>query len=157
MSRNFGFVPPSDSGSNNSENEDGNPEGNPNFAEIFKQFSGMGLDIKSLIASLSGSGTAANLSRDLIRDISRKTLSAHGELPVGLTDLNQIREAFTIADLWVDGATTFPSLGIPENCAMGRGEWIAASLTGWHELAKPLIDGLISLSSGQNSVPRAYP
>ena len=142
MSGNFGFVPPSDDGSNNSENEDGNPEDNPHFAEIFKQFSGMGLDIKSLIASLSGSGTAANLSRDVIRDISRKTLSAHGELPVGLTDLNQIHEAFTIADLWVDGATTFPSLGIPENCAMGRGEWIAASLTGWHELAKPLIDGL---------------
>ena len=89
MSGNFGFVPPSDDGSNNSENEDGNPEDNPHFAEIFKQFSGMGLDIKSLIASLSGSGTAANLSRDVIRDISRKTLSAHGELPVGLTDLNQ--------------------------------------------------------------------
>ena len=142
MSGNFGFVPPNDDGSNNPENGNNNPEDNPQFSEIFKQFSGMGLDIKSLIASLNGSGHSANLSRDVIRDISRKTLSAHGELPVGVAELNQIREAFTIADLWVDDATTFPSLGIPENCAMGRREWIDASLTGWHELAKPLIAGL---------------
>lgn len=142
MSGNFGFVPPNDGGGNNSENSGGNPEDNPHFAEIFKQFSGMGIDIKSLIASLTNSNPSANLSRDVIRDISRKTLSAHGELPVGLSELNQIREAFTIADLWVDDATTFPSLGIPENCAMGRRDWIDASLTGWHELAKPLIEGL---------------
>ncbi len=142
MSGNFGFVPPNDDGPNNSENSDGNPEENPQFSEIFKQFSGMGLDIKSLIASLTGSGPSTNLSRDVIRDISRKTLSAHSELPVGVSELNQIHEAFTIADLWVDGATTFPSIGIPENCAMGRRAWIDASLTGWHELAKPLIEGL---------------
>ena len=112
------------------------------FNEIFKQFSGLGLDIQSLIASLTGQSNVAKLSQDVIRDISRKFLAAQGERPVGVSELNEIREAFAIADLWMDSATTFPSLGIPENCAMGRREWIDSSIAGWQEIATPLIEGM---------------
>ena len=94
------------------------------------------------MASLTGQGNVARLSKDVIRDISRKFLAAQGERPVGVSELNEIREAFAIADLWMDGATTFPSLGIPENCAMGRREWIDSSIAGWQEIATPLIEGM---------------
>jgi putative hydrolase len=139
VSNGFGFGP-NDPEENEPKNI--NPFGNMQFNEIFKQFSGLGLDIQSLMASLTGQGNVARLSKDVIRDISRKFLAAQGERPVGVSELNEIREAFAIADLWMDGATTFPSLGIPENCAMGRREWIDSSIAGWQEIATPLIEGM---------------
>ena len=139
MSNSFGFGP-NDPEENEPKNI--NPFGNMQFNEIFKQLSGLGFDIQSLMASLTGQGNVARLSKDVIRDISRKFLAAQGERPVGVSELNEIREAFAIADLWMDSATTFPSLGIPENCAMGRREWIDSSIAGWQEIATPLIEGM---------------
>jgi len=139
VSNGFGFGP-NDPEENEPKNI--NPFGNMQFNEIFKQFSGLGFDIQSLMASLTGQGNVARLSKDVIRDISRKFLAAQGERPVGVSELNEIREAFAIADLWMDSATTFPSLGIPENCAMGRREWIDSSIAGWQEIATPLIEGM---------------
>jgi putative hydrolase len=151
VSNGFGFGPndpndddPNNNNPNNHDPKNINPFGNMQFNEIFKQFSGMGLDIQSLIASLTGQSNVAKLSQDVIRDISRKFLAAQGERPVGVGELNEIREAFAIADLWMDSATTFPSLGIPENCAMGRREWIDSSIAGWQEIATPLIEGMSS-------------
>jgi putative hydrolase len=139
VSNSFGFGP-NDPEENEPKNI--NPFGNMQFNEIFKQLSGLGFDIQSLMASLTGQGNVARLSKDVIRDISRKFLAAQGERPVGVSELNEIREAFAIADLWMDSATTFPSLGIPENCAMGRREWIDSSIAGWQEIATPLIEGM---------------
>lgn len=151
MSNGFGFGPTGsgpddDNESDASQNPDKNSPhfGSIQFNEIFKQFSGLGLDIQSLIASLTGTGSTAKLSRDVIRDISRKYLASHGERPVGLSELAQIRTACELADLWLNEATTFPSLGIPDNCAMGRREWIDSSISGWQEIATPLIDGMSS-------------
>jgi putative hydrolase len=78
----------------------------------------------------------------MIRDISRKYLSAHGELPVSVSELVAIQEAFSIADLWINEATTFPALVIPDTCALGRRDWIDSTLSGWEELTKPLVDGM---------------
>ncbi len=121
-----------------------------NFSEIFKQFSELGLDINSLIASLSNSGnpaTISQLSHDVIRDVSRKFLAARGELPVGATDLEEMRQALSIANTWVDVATTFPALsptrsGDKEKIALSRKEWIDETLLGWQEIAAPLISGM---------------
>ncbi|NDG27899.1 MAG: hypothetical protein EB120_12085, partial [Proteobacteria bacterium] len=65
----FGFTP--DNG-DEEESKGNNPFGFENFGEIFKQFSGMGLNLPALMASLSGQGSPASLSREMIRDISRK-------------------------------------------------------------------------------------
>jgi putative hydrolase len=78
----------------------------------------------------------------MIRDISRKYLSAHGELPVSVSELVAIQEAFSIADLWINEATTFPALVIPDTCALSRRDWIDSTLSGWEELTKPLVDGM---------------
>ncbi len=135
----FGFLP-----SDDSSNE---PD---NFSEIFKQFSELGLDINSLIASLNNPGnpaTISQLSHGVIRDVSRKFLAARGELPVGATDLEEMRQALSIANTWVDAATTFPALsptrsGGKEKIALSRKEWIDETLLGWQEIAAPLISGM---------------
>ena len=139
----FGFGPnePDENDPKNNQ-PDGNPFAFGNFGEIFQQFSGMGLNLQGLMASLSGQSSPSTLSRQMIRDISRKFLSAHGEVPVSLQDLAALREAFDIADLWINEATTFPNLAIPENCAVSRRDWIDSTLTGWEELTTPLVDGM---------------
>ena len=139
----FGFGPnePDENDSKNNQ-PDGNPFGFGNFGEIFQQFSGMGLNLQGLMASLSGQSSPSALSKQMIRDISRKFLSAHGEVPVTLQDLAALKEAFDIADLWINEATTFPNLAIPDNCAVSRRDWIDSTLTGWEELTTPLVDGM---------------
>lgn len=150
----FGFGP-NDSGSNGSDeggnnnsnnNPNNNPDNNPfgfgNFSEIFQQFSGMGLNLPGLMAALSGQTTPSALSKQMIRDISRKFLAAHGETPVSVQDLVVTKEAFDIADLWINEATTFPNLVIPDTCALSRRDWIDSTLAGWEDLTTPLVDGM---------------
>ncbi|MFM1938183.1 MAG: hypothetical protein RLZZ320_1041 [Actinomycetota bacterium] len=135
----FGFGP-NDPEENNNDNN--NPFSFSNFGEIFQQFSGMGLNLPGLMASLSGQASPSALSKQMIRDISRKFLSAHGETPVSIQDLVALKEAFDIADLWMNEATTFPNLVIPDTCALSRRDWIDSTLAGWEEITTPLVDGM---------------
>jgi len=142
----FGFTP-DDGEEKNQPDKSNNPESfNPfgfgNFKDIFQQFSGMGLNLQGLMASLSGQASPSALSKQMIRDISRKYLTAHGELPVTVQDLVATQEAFDIADLWINEATTLPTLVVPDTCALSRRDWIDSTLAGWEELAKPLVDGM---------------
>ena len=138
----FGFTPSEDP------NDDGSGEKKPaenpfgNFGDVFQQFSGMGLNLQGLMAALSGQKSPASLSREMIRDISKKFLTAHGELPLSMADLALSKEALDIADLWINEATSFPPLAISENCALSRREWIDSTLAGWEEIAKPLVEGM---------------
>ena len=87
---NFGFTPDDSS-------EDPKDSNNPfDFQEIFKQFSGLGLNLPGLMASLSGQATPSALSKELIRDISRKFLSAHGDVPVTLASQNETRKLYRL-------------------------------------------------------------
>ena len=142
----FGFTP-DDGEDKNQPDKSNNPESlNPygfgNFKDIFQQFSGMGLNLQGLMASLSGQASPSALSKQMIRDISRKYLTAHGELPVTVHDLVATQEAFDIADIWINEATTLPTLVVPDTCALSRRDWIDSTLAGWEELAKPLVDGM---------------
>lgn len=141
----FGFTPPGDPNSGDpNDPENNNPSNNPfgNFGDIFQQFSKMGLNLQGLMASLSGQKSPASLSKEMIRDISRKFLSAHGEQPVSIADLNAAQEALNIADLWLNEATVFPPLPIPDTCALSRRDWIDSTLAGWEEIARPLVEGM---------------
>jgi len=136
----FGFTPSGDP----NDPEDKKPSNNPfgSFGDIFQQFSNMGLNLQGLMAALSGQKSPASLSKEMIRDISRKFLSAHGEQPVSIADLNLAQEALNIADLWLNEATVFPPLPIPDTCALSRRDWIDSTLAGWEEIAKPLVEGM---------------
>lgn len=92
----FGFTPDDndDNQPDNSKNPaNSGPFGFGNFSDIFQQFSGLGLNLQGLMASLSGQASPSALSQQMIRDISRKYLSAHGELPVSVQDLVATQEA----------------------------------------------------------------
>ncbi len=143
----FGFTPPDEPiDPNQNPNQNPNPFGN--FGEIFQQFSSMGLNLQGLISALSGQKSPASLSREMIRDISKKFLSAHGELPVSISDLTAIQEAMNIADLWLNEATVFPPLPMGDNSALSRRDWIDSTLNGWEEIARPLVEGMSDAMAG---------
>lgn len=154
----FGFTPPddpndstNDSNSDSQDNSRGkNPNTNPfgNVGDIFQQFSSMGLNLQALMSALSGQKSPAALSREMIRDISKKFLSAHGDVPVSIADLTAIQEAMNIADLWLNEATVFPPLPLSDNCALSRRDWIDSTLAGWEEIARPLVEGMSDAMSG---------
>ena len=87
----FGFTPNNPDDEENGKKPEGFNFGN--FGEIFQQFSGMGLNLQGLISSLSGQASPTALSKQMIRDISKKFLTAHGEIPVGANDLHAMSEA----------------------------------------------------------------
>lgn len=143
----FGFTPPDEPNDpNQNPNQNPNPFGN--FGEIFQQFSSMGLNLQGLMSALSGQKSPASLSREMIRDISKKFLSAHGELPVSISDLTATQEAMNIADLWLNEATVFPPLPMSDNCALSRRDWIDSTLNGWEEIARPLVEGMSDAMAG---------
>lgn len=136
----FGFTPNNPDDEENGKKPEGFNFGN--FGEIFQQFSGMGLNLQGLISSLSGQASPTALSKQMIRDISKKFLTAHGEIPVGANDLHAMSEALAIADIWLNDVTSFPALPISDNCALSRRDWIDSTLAGWEELARPLVEGM---------------
>ena len=132
----FGFTP------EDSSDPEKKPDSSGSFGDFFQQFSNLGINLQAVMAALSGKSTPANLSRELIRDISRKFLAAHGELPITVADLEATKRVMNIADLWLNEATAFPALPLLENCALSRREWIDSTLLGWEELALPLVEGM---------------
>lgn len=132
----FGFTP------DDPNEPEKKPDPTGNFGDFLQQFSILGLNLQAVMAALSGKSSPANLSRELIRDISRKFLAAHGELPVTIADLEAMKQVMNIADLWLNEATAFPALPLLENCALSRREWIDTTLLGWEELALPLVAGM---------------
>jgi len=143
----FGFTPPDEPiDPNQNPNQNPNPFGN--FGDIFQQFSSMGLNLQGLMSALSGQKSPASLSREMIRDISKKFLSAHGELALSIADLTATQESMNIADLWLNEATIFPPLPMSDNCALSRRDWIDSTLNGWEEIARPLVEGMSDAMAG---------
>jgi putative hydrolase len=147
MSGNFGFT--SDN-SGKDESEDGNnsnANGKPNFGALFKQFANFGINPQTLFAS--GTGNDPLISTDTIRDVARKFLSAqnstsqNGEY-VSIAESEQIKEAFNIANLWLDEKTFFPALTQTAQPAWSRRDWLDSSLKGWQKLVEPLAEGMAS-------------
>ena len=71
----FGFTP--DNG-DEQEPEGNNPFGFENFGEIFKQFSGMGLNLPALMASLSWYTLPAGPRRQRFSSLAPSLRRAHG-------------------------------------------------------------------------------
>lgn len=86
-----------------------------------------------------------NAQLQTLREISRKTLAASGEVPVGHKDSDEMKGAIELAELWIDSATSLPRRNIDlaqSPSAMSRSEWINYSLEGWQSFTNPLVEGI---------------
>ena len=144
MSASFGFGPIGPDDPENSENSNQNNPGGPDFNELFAQFANFGINPQTLFAAGVGGTGAPLIAIETLRDISRRALATHPELPIGSLDLARTEEAFNIANNWLDDATLFPTSAKSNLPAWSRRDWLDASLLGWQHMLEPLAEGMAS-------------
>jgi putative hydrolase len=189
MANGFGFGPYDSEDDSEKEKKDGgdNPPSPADFDinQIFEQMRAMGLPtpelpdhVKDQLNALTamaqgmiknsqnpdGSATPFNLPLNVIRDISKRTLAASGELPVGHLDNDAMKGALQLADLWIDSVTALPKSNITEDesLAASRSDWINYSIDGWQSFTTPLVEGIAEamqrmISSASENQPVAAP
>ncbi len=111
----------------------------------------MGQMLQQLGQLLSWQGGPVNW--DLATQAARQTVSAEGDPSVGSSQRDAVQEAVRLADLWLDGATTFPSV-TRTVAAWSRSEWVEGTVPGWKELVEPVAERVVG-AMGQALPPEA--
>ena len=149
----FGFIPndPDDS-------ENSGENGRPDFEAMMRQmqeqmkaqFEQLGINPAGFLnpftsffspTGQSGSGSEGVLSISTARDTAKKFLSAQGFKPLGTKDLEVVKSAFEISEVWLDEATFFPAAAKTPTAA-SRLDWVNETMAGWHKTMEPLATGL---------------
>ncbi|HSK27680.1 MAG TPA: zinc-dependent metalloprotease, partial [Jiangellales bacterium] len=103
----------------------GGPGGTPDLGAMLQQLGRM----------LSWQGGPVNW--DLARESARHVVSAAGDRTVPDAERRAVEDAFRLADLWLDDASTFPA-GQGAPLAWSRAEWVEGTHPGWRELVEPV-------------------
>ncbi|MBV5266933.1 MAG: zinc-dependent metalloprotease, partial [Burkholderiaceae bacterium] len=143
----FGFIPndPDDS-------ENSGENGRPDFEAMMRQmqeqmkaqFEQLGINPAGFVNpfttlfSQTGEGV---LSISTARDTAKKFVSAQGLKPLGTKDLDVVKSAFEISEVWLDEATLFPAAPTTPTAA-SRLDWVNETMAGWHKTMEPLAAGL---------------
>ena len=149
----FGFIPndPDDS-------ENSGENGGPDFEAMMRQmqeqmkaqFEQLGINPAGFVNpfttlfSQAGQGASANegvLSIATARETAKKFVSAQGLKPLGTKDLEVVKNAFEISEVWLNEATAFPAAPTTPTAA-SRLDWVNETMVGWHKTMEPLAAGL---------------
>jgi putative hydrolase len=135
----------------------GNPLNDPNnpFAALFSQLGAAGGgDMNALVEQLQnafgmmggpgavfGAGaptSGSGVNWEITKDTARKTVASLGPDPSPTTtDQREVREAVSIAEVWLDQATSFPQVS-SSVAAWSRAEWIENTMGVWRRLVEPV-------------------
>lgn len=151
---NFGFTP-----------SDPNDPDKPDFEAMMQemqdqmkaQFEKLGINPAGFINpfttlfSQDGKTSAAKSGEEVLsistaRDTAKKFLSASSFKLLGSKDLEVVRSAFEISELWLNEATIFPAATLAPK-AGSRMDWIDETMAGWKQTIEPLAAGLSSAIS----------
>ena len=129
----FGFgLPPSDDSGDRPENPGGVPGG--------FDMSQLGAMLSQLGAMISASGPSTGpVNYDIARKLAVQQLGAMH--PSSSVDLAAVRDAVALAEIWLDGATTFP-VGATSATAWNPAEWVDKTMPTWERLVGPVADRL---------------
>jgi len=149
----FGFIPndPDDS-------ENSGESGGPDFEAMMRQmqeqmkaqFEQLGINPANFVNpfttlfSQAGQGASANegvLSISTARETAKKFVSTQGLKPLGTKDLEVVKNAFEISEVWLNEATAFPAAPTTPTAA-SRLDWVNETMVGWHKTMEPLAAGL---------------
>ena len=157
----FGFTPNNsensgdDENNQNNENDQNKNNGDNNFdlnnlmaqfqSEIAKLGAMAPIDGENPFGFISNLANASNngdvLPKETIRQNAKSAIFSQGSQPIGANDQARIQEAFSIANIWLDEATLFPSVPT-ERPAISPIDWLNDSISGWQETMTPLAAGL---------------
>ena len=97
-----------------------------------------------LFSQLTQTTKGANqsaLPKEVIREIAKRFIQAHGSQPIGANDQANCQEALSIANTWLDQATIFPQVQ-SDHPAISPIDWLNNTVDGWHSTFEPLASGL---------------
>lgn len=102
--------------------------------------------------SAFGAGADANgLNWSFTRDIARKVTASQGPDPsIDPADVKAVRDAVTLADLWLDAQTSFDRISQPA-AAWSRAEWIEGTFDVWKKLVTPVATSFAAAIGGMAS------
>jgi len=138
----FGFTP-----EDSDDAEKNNGEESAELKAMMDQMAAIQAQIQSQFASIgiNPAGFAANtevLPKNIVRDTSKKFVTAKGSAPIGANDVSRVEDASAIAELWLNEATYFPQTSTSGNKTLARTDWVDTTLSGWLSLVEPLALGL---------------
>jgi putative hydrolase len=112
-------------------------------AQMKEQFEKLGLNPAGFVNPLlSNSAKPEPLPKTIVRDTAKKFTQAHGSQPIGANDVNEVKTALDLAQLWLDDKTDFTFQISESRIALSRTDWVDTSLAGWQETVEPLAAGL---------------
>ena len=118
-------------------------------AQMKAQFEQLGLNPAGFINPLlSSSAKPEPLPKTIVRDLAKKFTQAHGSQPVGANDVDDIKTALDLAQLWLDDKTDFALQSSESRIALSRTDWVDTTLAGWQETVEPLAAGLAAALAG---------
>lgn len=130
----FGFSTSGDDDPDRSGQPEGLPGGLP-----------PGFDLTQLGSMLSQLGqmmsnatpTSGPVNYDLAKQLA--TSQVPQTHPASSIDVKQVTEAVALAEVWLDGATSFPA-GVRTTTAWTAKQWIEATMPMWEKLSSPIAD-----------------
>ncbi len=149
----FGFIP-NDPDDSESSGESGGPDFEAMMRQIQEQmkaqFEQLGINPAGFVNpfttlfSQAGQSASANegvLSITTARETAKKFVSTQGLKPLGTKDLEVVKSAFEISEIWLNEATSFPAAPTTPTAA-SRLDWVNETMVGWHKTMEPLAAGL---------------
>jgi len=78
---------------------------------------------------------------ELAKNLARQAISQKGDPSVNDNDVRRVNEAFDLAQLWLDAATTFPA-GSATPGVWSRSEWLEHTWPAWQQIIEPIAAGV---------------
>ncbi|MDR2723406.1 MAG: zinc-dependent metalloprotease, partial [Cellulomonadaceae bacterium] len=77
----------------------------------------------------------------LAHDLARQAAVKDGDPSIMAAQAKQAKDALSVAELWLDAATTLPPAG-GQQYAWSRSEWVEATLPSWHRIVAPVASSM---------------
>ncbi len=128
----FGFGLPNEDPDNS-----GRGEGPPGFPANF-DMSQLGAMFSQLGEMMSSAGPSTGpVNYDLARKIAMQTLG--GTHPVAAVDASAARDSMSLAEVWLDGVTSFPATARTVT-AWTPADWVDKTMPAWQQLVGPIAE-----------------
>lgn len=120
---------------------------------------GQNFDLNSLGAMLQQIGAMMqqaegegdeNISWKTIHDSARNSISQKGDPSITENQKTSVRDAISLAQVWLDEATAFPASNLNYG-AWSKSEWLENTLPAWRPLIEPVAKGLAETMSSMST------
>jgi putative hydrolase len=106
----------------------------------------------------AGGGSGSGVNWSVTKDTARKTVASLGPDPTpDAAQQRALNEAVSIAEVWLDGSTTFPRVSATV-AAWSRADWIEQTMPVWQRLVEPVaahiadaMEGALSLGGDETA------